>query len=96
MNAHDVVSEFHQAMSEAGLRTSARMVPDGKLRRFHVDGDRKGSENGWGVLFRNPPAGAFGCWRRGLDVKWSANGAAELPVAERERMEQMIHAARAA
>ena len=40
MNALDIVAEFRKAMESAGLRTSAQIVPDGELRRFHVEGDR--------------------------------------------------------
>lgn len=94
MHSTDVESDFHRAIVAAGLGTSARVVPDGKLRRFHVKGDTRHAKNGWAVLFADPPAGAFGCWKRGLNVRWSGNGAAVLDPAERARIEERIRTAR--
>lgn len=46
-------------------------VPDGKLRRYRVEGDKAGSANGWYVLHSHPIlAGAFGSWKTGESHNW--------------------------
>ena len=90
MNTYEIVSEFRQAMAAAGIHTSEQIVPDGNLCRFHVEGDRKGSKNGWAVLFSDSAAGRFGSWKTELDVTWSAKGARNLTPAERGRMDKKI------
>lgn len=42
-----------------------------KLVRFHVDGDAKGSKNGWYNFHSDGlPAGAFGCFKRAISENW--------------------------
>lgn len=62
--------EFKTAMRAAGIVTDALVHADGELHRFHITGDKPGTKNGWAVLFENPPAGAFGCWKRGIKETW--------------------------
>lgn len=82
-----VIDEFLKAMEERGIKTSATIVPDGSIHRIHVDGDRKGSKNGWYILHLDgKPAGAFGCCRRyGHREKftWTAKGVRKLTPDER-------------
>ena len=57
---------FRRAMVDAGLICDALPIADGPIHRFHVEGDRRGSRNGWYILFPDdPPAGAFGSWENG-------------------------------
>jgi putative DNA primase/helicase len=66
--------ELRSAMASQGIVTDARLVPDGVRRRFHVEGDRPGSRNGWCIFFGDGiPAAAFGSWRLGVAFKWRAN-----------------------
>lgn len=47
-------------------------IPDGKIHRFHVPGDRVGSCNGWYVLHLDSLAvGTFGSWKAGGSSTWS-------------------------
>lgn len=47
------------------------LTPDGKLRRYRVEGDKAGSANGWYVLHAHPIlAGAFGSWKTGESHNW--------------------------
>ena len=63
--------QFLSELKKAGLYTKDRIIPDGRLHRFHVDGDRPGSKNGWYALYGdNVPAGAFGSWKTGQTFKW--------------------------
>lgn len=65
------IAEFREAMRSAGLQTSEPIIPDGKLRRIQIEGDTSGKKNGWYVFHESEPAaGAFGCWKRGINEKW--------------------------
>ena len=75
--AADPVAEFQAAMATHGIVTKQKLIADGNLHRVHVEGDRKGSRNGFYVLHLDDhPAGAFGCYKRGVNETWKANGAA--------------------
>lgn len=94
--ARDPISEFADAMSGAGVPCAEPPVPDGKLHRYHIEGDRAGSRNGWYVLHLDGiPAGAFGSWRTGQESTWSARRPESLSAAERAELERHLEAARA-
>ena len=58
--------------------------PSGVIHRFHVPGDRQGSENGWYVLYLDGIAsGAFGSWKNGGTRTWCSRE----PVDHREAVE---------
>lgn len=68
--SQDIVAAFLQAMHAQGIVPDPRgcdaLNANGELVRFHVQGDRRGSRNGWAVLFgEGVPAGEFGSWRTG-------------------------------
>lgn len=95
----EVVSEFRQAMAAAGLNTSGGIRADGTLNRLYVEGDRRGSKNGWAILHVDEhPAGVFGSWRTGLKGTWSLRGEEIDPAraAEWARRVEQIRAAREA
>lgn len=76
---------FFQAMHAAGLSTRDAVIPDGRLHRFRVHGDQAGSRNGWYVLYGDGiPAGAFGCWKRGISQTWCAKTENVMAPAERQ------------
>ncbi len=82
METWSLEPEFRAALSAAGLDTSAPIIPDGELHRFKANGDR--SENGWYVLHADdPPAGAFGCWKRGISESWCSKPTDALSLQER-------------
>ena len=65
--------ELFNALQSAGVAPAspAELVPDGNLHRHHVEGDRRGTRNGWHVLHLDPPAsGAGGSWKTGARVNW--------------------------
>lgn len=62
---------FHQALMQAGITPPHKIVVDGHIHRFQTEGD-PGNKNGWYVLFDDPLAGAFGCWKAGISEKWSS------------------------
>ena len=78
--------EFRAAMAATDINTSDDMIADGNLQRFHVDGDKPGTRNGWYVLHGDGiPAGTFGTWKD-PDTKhtWCAKRERELSPQGRE------------
>lgn len=73
------------------------LSPDGKLRRYRIEGDKAGSANGWYVLHAHPIlAGAFGSWKTGESHNWR-EVRDRLPTRqEREALRQQMQAAQAA
>jgi putative DNA primase/helicase len=69
----ELVADLRARILSVGILTDARFVFDGKLHRFHVDGDHRGDKSGWYVVHEDGiPAGAFGCFRLGISEKWLA------------------------
>lgn len=88
-----------QAMQLAGLQPAKalELVPDGKLRRYRVDGDKSGSANGWYVLHSHPIlAGAFGSWKTGESHNWHEVRAKPPTQAERDALRKHLQATQAA
>jgi len=91
----EIVAALRDAMHKAGITPPDRIEPDGALHRFHVEGDRAGSLNGWYLLHLDGrAAGAFGSWKTGAWSKWAADSGREFH-ADREAFAAMIEAARA-
>lgn len=68
------IAEFMDRMTETGLGWADQPPPldDGQLHRYHIDGDKPKSRNGWYVLHGGrPSAGCFGSWRTGDRFQWS-------------------------
>jgi len=99
LSEHDVIDEFLSAMREHGLETDDRIIADGTLHRFHVIGDKSGSQNGWYVLHAHDerPAGSFGCNKKfGNDAKfsWSAENKREFTPEEKRAWARKMEQAR--
>ena len=78
------LAQFAAAMAAAGLHCDDPLVDDGALRRYCVRGDRPGTRNGWYCLYGDAPqSGAFGSWRTGVSVKWSARTCTAMTEAQR-------------
>lgn len=85
---NDHIEDFRDAMRASGVPYSGVIETDGVLRRIYVEGDKKGSRNGW-FLFHGDdrPAGAFGSKKNGDSrFKWSAKGLAPLSDEERQQL----------
>jgi putative DNA primase/helicase len=86
MHAHGIVPD---------ARGRDALNADGTLVRFHVEGDRRGTRNGWAVLFGDHvPAGEFGSWRTGTRHAWCAKSPTALSAAEQRAIRQRQEAAR--
>jgi len=91
------INLFKHEMCRAGLSTKAAIIPDGKLHRFYIEGDRKGSLNGWYVLYGDGLAsGAFGSWKTGIKCIWCAKADHVLSHTERIQFKQQMNEARKA
>ena len=95
----DIIAAFERAMREAGIVpvfTRDGIIADGKLIRFHVEGDKKGTRNGWCVLFGDGiPAGEFGSWKTGETHTWCAKEAGKITPDEQHAIRARIAEARA-
>ncbi|OFW87510.1 MAG: hypothetical protein A3J37_07260 [Alphaproteobacteria bacterium RIFCSPHIGHO2_12_FULL_45_9] len=85
------VDLFKHEMYSTGLSTKAVIVPDGKLHRFYVEGDRQGSLNGWYVFYVDGlAAGAFGSWKTGNKYIWCIKADHNLSHTERIQFKQRM------
>ncbi|HOI67969.1 MAG TPA: DNA primase, partial [Thiomonas arsenitoxydans] len=86
---------FASAMRAHGIAPAdpGVIVADGALRRFDVEGDRRGSRNGWAVLHHNH--GAAGNWKSGVTITWIAKSIARMTRQERDEHFRLIRQAKA-
>lgn len=69
---YTAIDSFKAAMHLAGIEHPDTIIADGTIHRFHIQDDKKASKNGWYILHADfPPAGAFGCWKRGINKIFS-------------------------
>ena len=88
INDTEIIEQFNQAMAAQGIVLTETIKADGKLHRYHVDGDKRRSRNAWAVLHLEgkKPAGAFGCNRQwGVDVKFTWSGKQAKPLSLEDR-----------
>lgn len=91
------LDNFKNAMDAAGLSTRDAVIPDGRLHRFRVNGDKADSRNGWYVLYGDGvPAGSFGCWKRGVSQTWCVKTESVMTLAERREFARRMRDAREA
>src|SRR5690554_6203486 len=94
MTANDAIAQFREAIVGAGLPVPDRIEADGMLHRFSTNG-RKSDDGGWYVLHCDGiPAGAFGCWRSGVERTWRADVGRELSDDEKRALRERMEAAR--
>lgn len=92
MSFHDAVTDFIAAMELEGIKPAepiATRLSSGELIRFRCDGDGKGRQNGWAILyFDDRPAGAFGNYRLGISRKWKSGEDRSLSPEERAALQR--------
>ncbi len=85
-----------QYMADMDITIAEPVIADGKLRRFHVKGDRPGTRNGWYVLFAGRSmAGKFGSWKTQQSYSWHETTRRDWTTAERMRFRQETEKAEA-
>lgn len=86
LTEQDIILVFKAALDKAGLSTKDKIIADGQLSRFHVEGDKAGSKNGWYVLFCDGiPAGCFGSWKTSDIIKWCIKSDRKLTQEQRKQ-----------
>jgi putative DNA primase/helicase len=90
MSALEAIHELLRAMELEGVKPVepiANRLMSGELIRFRCDGDGKGRQNGWAIVYLDErPAGAFGNYRLGLSRKWKSGDDTQLSPEERVRL----------
>lgn len=91
-------TEFLNAIAAAGLAPVKPIeLPEGRIVRFRVEGDKAGTLNGWAVLHRHPiPFGSFGTWRTDERHTWKASSNETATPAERAELQRKLQAAQRA
>lgn len=85
--AAPTLDQIRNAMLSAGLTPPDNIILDGEIHRFKSS-DKDKDKAGWYVFYDGAlPAGAFGCWREGIECNFRANTGRELSAAE-----EMAHA----
>ena len=86
----DPIEHFRLAIAAAGLTVPNDIHADGAIHRFSTNG-RRGDDSGWYSLHTDGvPAGAFGCWREGMQSTWCAKSDHAMTDAEREAHRQRM------
>jgi len=71
MNFNQITNKFQAEMTAKGITPPKEIIIDARLHRFHVDGDKRSSKNGWYIIFNDGiPCGVFGSWRIGGTHIW--------------------------
>ena len=80
-----IVNDIKQAMMDHGISSPDSVIINGKFNRFYVQGDKSSSKNGWYVFHQlgSVTVGAFGCFKRGISVKWGSNSHKRITLAEK-------------
>lgn len=75
MHNESIIENFRFAMAETGIITSDPIIPDGVLRRIHIEGHSRGSKNGAYVLHVDSRVNAwFKDFKTGFESTWSLKG----------------------
>ena len=83
------------ALLEAGIDRAEEIVFDGRVHRFHTEGDDRNEKSGWYIFYGdNLPAGSYGNWRTNFSRNWHAMTDHVLTQEERELLEIAYERAR--
>lgn len=88
--ASNPMQAFQDAIAAAGLTPPDAIVDDGAIHRFSTNG-RARDDSGWYMLHTDGiAAGAFGCWRIGLQSNWCAKSDQAMTKAERDAHRERV------
>jgi putative DNA primase/helicase len=96
---HQAQSDFIDAMAAGGIAPAdpGAIIADGELHRFRIEGDKRGSRNGYFILHMDGiPAGHFGSWKHGVSQSWCAINRDSLTPEQREDNRRRMEASRKA
>ena len=88
-----VVDQFRNAIAAAGLPPPEVIYSDGVLHRYSTNG-RRGDKSGWFVLHVDGDiaAGAYGCWRTGIQHTWCSKDVNTFTPSQRRAYQQRMQA----
>lgn len=90
-----IENNFRKAIKSAGIGISEEILADGKIHRFHINGDNSGSKNGWYILHGDDtPAGTFGCFKRDICGTWTDKDFVSMTEEEKARFSTRIEMAK--
>lgn len=86
----DPIGAFLDAIADAGLQPPNNVVFDGQIHRFGTN-NKSADDAGWYVGHQRGhlAVGSFGCWRTGIQGKWSSLNGSSSPE-DRAFQEQMM------
>ena len=91
----DPIEHFRLAIAAAGIEAPDSINANGAIHRFNTNG-RRGDDSGWYMLHTDGiAAGAFGCWRTGVQSSWCAKSDNAMTPAELADHRQRIKAMKA-
>jgi putative DNA primase/helicase len=91
-----MIEQFKLAMQTTGIKPPNNIIANSKLHRFHIEGDRASSKNGFYVFFDDVvPAGHFGCHKRSIAQNWCSKNINQLTDSERSAYHQSMAKAKA-
>ncbi len=91
----DAIEQFRADITATGQPAPDVIHADGAIHRYPTNG-RRGDDSGWYLLHTDGiAAGAFGCWRTGLQSSWCAKSDDVMTDAERDAHRQRIKAMKA-
>ncbi len=84
------IEVFRSEILKAGLTSPNEIIDDGRIHRFSSNG--KTTDNaGWYVLFTDGiAAGAYGCWREGVNIKWCSVNESNLTLPEKHEFNKKM------
>lgn len=95
MHSNQIIQNFQAAMAENGITPPQQIISDGKLYRFHIQGDKKGSKNGYYLLFMNKiSCGVFGSWKAGISHKWCSKTRSRMNNSEYKEYKRQVEEAK--
>ncbi len=85
------LAEFQQAIFEAGLG-SPNITCDGEIHRFHIEGDKQQTLNGW--YFFDDDHGAFGNWKTDFKQTFCQSSSKPLSLEDYRKQQATIQKAK--
>lgn len=83
INMNDLIEQFRQTITAAGLTPPTEIIEDGVIHRFSTNG-KPTQKSGWYMLHTDGiAAGAFGDWREGFTQNWCSKADTSMTEAER-------------
>lgn len=79
-----IVDQFKDAMSKVGITPPEHIEANGKLHRFSTNSKRNDTAGYYVLHLDGIAAGAFGCWRAGINQTWCSYDYKTLSQAEKE------------